>query len=149
MTDTASLAFLGLTLGCARCHDHKFEPLSQRDYYSLQAFFTPAKFHPAAPIPTPEERAAFERAMKDYNEHPKVVELTALEAEPRKEIFKRKVAQLSTEAQMAHNTPAADRNAEQSNLVLETEDKVKITDADLNAAFKGEEKSRRKALLDE
>ncbi len=31
MTDTASLSFLGLTMGCARCHDHKFEPLSQRD----------------------------------------------------------------------------------------------------------------------
>ncbi|MBI4662941.1 MAG: DUF1549 domain-containing protein, partial [Verrucomicrobia bacterium] len=33
MTDTAGSAFLGLTIGCARCHDHKFEPLSQRDYY--------------------------------------------------------------------------------------------------------------------
>src|SRR5205823_50908 len=32
MTDTTSLVFLGLTLGCARCHDHKFEPLLQSDY---------------------------------------------------------------------------------------------------------------------
>lgn len=31
--------FLGLTLGCSRCHDHKFDPLTQRDYYALQAFF--------------------------------------------------------------------------------------------------------------
>src|SRR4029077_9810881 len=56
MTDTASLTFLGLTMGCARCHDHKFEPISQGDYYSLQAFFTAAKFQPAAPIPTSVER---------------------------------------------------------------------------------------------
>ncbi|MFO0915760.1 MAG: PSD1 and planctomycete cytochrome C domain-containing protein [Pirellulales bacterium] len=41
MISTTSLAFLGLTIGCARCHDHKFEPLSQVDYYSLVAIFTP------------------------------------------------------------------------------------------------------------
>ncbi len=34
-----SEAFLGLTIGCARCHDHKFDPLLQRDYYSLYATF--------------------------------------------------------------------------------------------------------------
>ena len=31
--------FLGLTLGCARCHNHKFEPLTARDYYSMVAIF--------------------------------------------------------------------------------------------------------------
>ena len=36
---TASEGFLGITLGCARCHDHKADPLSQRDYYSFMAFF--------------------------------------------------------------------------------------------------------------
>ncbi len=35
--------FLGLTLRCARCHDHKFEPFSQRDYYQMLAFFEPLK----------------------------------------------------------------------------------------------------------
>ncbi len=37
--DTTSAAFMGMTLGCARCHDHKFDPFTQRDYYSLQAAF--------------------------------------------------------------------------------------------------------------
>jgi hypothetical protein len=39
MVSTAGSAFLGLTVGCARCHDHKFDPISQVDYYSMQALF--------------------------------------------------------------------------------------------------------------
>jgi hypothetical protein len=38
-TDTVGTAFLGLSVGCARCHDHKFDPISHVDYYSLTAFF--------------------------------------------------------------------------------------------------------------
>ncbi|MGE4618583.1 MAG: DUF1553 domain-containing protein [Planctomycetota bacterium] len=38
-TQTFSTAFLGLTFECARCHDHKFDPLKQREYYELSAFF--------------------------------------------------------------------------------------------------------------
>ena len=43
MIRTTSQAFLGVTLGCARCHDHKFDPLTARDYYSLAAVFAPLK----------------------------------------------------------------------------------------------------------
>ena len=41
IVSTTAQAFLGLTIGCARCHDHKFEPLSMRDYYSLVSVFAP------------------------------------------------------------------------------------------------------------
>ena len=39
ITDTTGAVFLGLTYGCARCHNHKFDPILQADYYRLQAFF--------------------------------------------------------------------------------------------------------------
>ena len=42
MVDTTGSVFLGLTVGCARCHDHKFDPIPQKDYYRMQAIFQPA-----------------------------------------------------------------------------------------------------------
>jgi hypothetical protein len=50
-TDIIGSAFLGVTMGCARCHDHKLDPFSQADYYSLQAFLgaTAEHDHPLAP----------------------------------------------------------------------------------------------------
>ena len=42
MTSTVGSVFLGLQVGCAQCHDHKFDPISQLDFYRLRAFFDPA-----------------------------------------------------------------------------------------------------------
>ncbi|MCH2201430.1 MAG: DUF1553 domain-containing protein [Fuerstiella sp.] len=49
-------AFLGMTLGCARCHDHKFDPITQQDYYGLYATFSGVR-HGSAELATPEARA--------------------------------------------------------------------------------------------
>ncbi len=51
---TTSTAFLGLTVGCAQCHDHKFDPISHREYYQFFAFFNNAD-EPELPVASPEE----------------------------------------------------------------------------------------------
>ena len=59
--DTTSTVFLGMTIQCAKCHDHKFDPIKQRDYYGLYAFFDNTKDEPLdgnISAPPPYIRAA-------------------------------------------------------------------------------------------
>lgn len=62
MINTTGTAFLGLTLGCARCHNHKFDPITQTDYYGLQAVFAGVN-HADRVLPLPEETQASIRAI--------------------------------------------------------------------------------------
>jgi cytochrome c553 len=62
IVSTAGGAFLGLTVGCARCHDHKFDPVSQADYYRLKAVFEGVQ-HGERPLESAAEAAARQRSL--------------------------------------------------------------------------------------
>ncbi|MCX6614175.1 MAG: DUF1549 and DUF1553 domain-containing protein [Acidobacteria bacterium] len=57
MTNIVGAAFLGVTVGCARCHDHKFDPFRQSDYYRIQGYFSQTHSRDVI-IATPEQQAA-------------------------------------------------------------------------------------------
>jgi mono/diheme cytochrome c family protein len=67
--NTTGTVFLGLTIGCAQCHDHKYDPLSQRDFYRLFAFFNNVD-EPELEIGTPAELAqkrAFQERIDQFH----------------------------------------------------------------------------------
>src|SRR5579872_6030282 len=61
ITDTVSATFLGMTYGCARCHDHKFDPILHKDYYRLQAFFANTRIEDHAALDFGEHRTEYQR----------------------------------------------------------------------------------------
>ena len=73
--DTTGTVFMGLTIGCATCHDHKFDPLTQKDFYSMAAFFRNTTQHtmddnkpdppPIVVVPRAEDRARWEALQKE------------------------------------------------------------------------------------
>src|SRR2546426_4471152 len=56
--DTVGRAMLGLTIACARCHDHKFEPITQRDYYGLASVFASTRMVNKKPDGNDESKEA-------------------------------------------------------------------------------------------
>lgn len=68
MVDTVGQAVLGTTVGCARCHNHKTDKFSQKDYYSLQAFFANTAFDEKAPAVKGEQEEQYLKAQAIYDE---------------------------------------------------------------------------------
>jgi hypothetical protein len=92
--NTTGSAFLGLTLGCAQCHDHKFDPITQREYYEMFAFLNNAD-EPDLALGTPEQA----EQLKEHKE--KIKELEDQIREQEKDL-----ARFTNEVKKAHATMA-------------------------------------------
>lgn len=74
-TDILGSAILGLTVGCARCHNHKLEPITQKDYYRLQAYLAATDEHNIVLTTADEQRAWEEETKKGKDEIARVQKL--------------------------------------------------------------------------
>jgi len=77
--DTLARGFLGLTVACARCHDHKFDPISQRDYYALGGIFRSTEYR-EKPLVPPAVVEKFEEGQKQIREREKSIREFLVEA---------------------------------------------------------------------
>ncbi len=91
-TETVNQVFMGLTAGCAVCHDHKFDPITQKDFYSMAAFFNNttqnamdgniADTPPIVQVPKMEDRARFLGILKEISDAKAKVEARKKAAKP-------------------------------------------------------------------
>src|SRR4051794_11554763 len=103
MTDrvaTTGTVWLGLTIGCAQCHTHKYDPIPHKDYYGLFAFFNSAS-EVDLPLPSPTEIASYPKRLAAYNAEKKALEQSI----ERDESTSRPARQAAWEATLASATP--------------------------------------------
>src|SRR5207248_2091057 len=125
---TVSATFLGLTLRCARCHNHKFEPLSQIDYARMMAIFEPLKRPQLGRIDldvavgTPAELESDQAAVARHDAALAAVkaQLKSLDDVIRERYFALERTNLSRDAYEAHKLTEDKRTGAQDKLVRET-----------------------------
>src|SRR5262249_35572726 len=120
MLSTTGAAMLGLSIGCARCHDHKFDPIPQRDYYQLLSTFTTTVRSEVDVKPLPEDylrvKATFDKAheplasaLAQFDKEQLPVRLAEWEKSPAAQ--KEKIPQISA---VILKLPAEERKSEQT-----------------------------------
>ena len=121
VVSTTSQAFLGVTLGCARCHNHKFDPLTARDYYSMVAIFNGlqrprnGRTELDLPVGTPDE---LEReAARDRKIEPLKKQIAEVRERHRRAFLDAGQSALSSDVLQAFRTEPANRTDDQKALV--------------------------------
>ena len=110
--ETVSTAFMGLTVGCAKCHDHFYDPIRQEDYYAMKALFDPLvvrKVTLATPADLVAAGKAQEAAEKEREAHERAVEEVV--GEFRRKLYDERVAALPDDVQQIIRKPEAKRTA--------------------------------------
>lgn len=161
--DMFSTAVLGLTFECCRCHNHKYDPLPQRDYYRLMACFEPA-FNPHAwkkpkdrylADVSPKERAAIDQRNAEIDQQ--VAELTKTETTLRQQVRQRVLETrlasipeaIRSDVRQAVELKADQRSEVQKYLAEKFAKTLAIAEADIDAALSDSEKVSLKTSADQ
>lgn len=144
--DTTGAAFLGLTLGCARCHDHKFDPLTQRDYYRFRAIFAPA-------VKTRVMLDRIESESYELSENVREIQLqeigaqiNAVQARCKEALLTGKLSALPADVQTALRLDDSRRTPTQRELATLYANSTRVGDAEILGCFNAAEKVRLDAI---
>ncbi|HET8549602.1 MAG TPA: DUF1549 and DUF1553 domain-containing protein [Bryobacteraceae bacterium] len=151
ITDTTGAVFMGLTYGCARCHNHKFDPILQADYYRLQAFYANTAADDQIELLPGDKAGEYRAAMSKWEEQTKPIrdQMATLLAPKKQAILKEFVDKYPPEIQAVIAKPAAERNPYEWQMFMKAKPYLEVDDETAARGLKGEQKQRYQALKTE
>ena len=151
VTDATGAVFLGLTYGCARCHNHKFDPILQADYYRLQAFFANTAADDHIQMLSPDQRTEFRRKKAIWEEATSGirVKIAALLDPLKQKASTDYFDKYPPEIQAMILKPAAQRNAFEWQMYAKAKPYLEIADEEAVKQLKGEQKQNYDSLIAE
>jgi mono/diheme cytochrome c family protein len=145
---TTGLTFLGMTVQCARCHNHKFDPIPQKDYYRMQAVFFSTK---AVDYPLVDKdvvaRYNAEQKRIDKLQEPIKKAKSELEKPYHDRLFEQRISELPEYVQVAWRTPPDQRTEGQRLNARQIEETLKIDEEEILAIMPDAEKQKHRELV--
>jgi hypothetical protein len=151
ITDVTGQVFLGVTVGCARCHDHKYDPLLQKDYYRLQAFFAALDPREGLVIADAAEQAEYQRRLAEWENAVRHLRarMDALEGPHREDFLAARLGRFPKEVQAILAVDPAKRTPYQQQIASLAERQLVAPSAEMRKKMKGDAANEWDALRDE
>ncbi|HEY2252547.1 MAG TPA: DUF1549 and DUF1553 domain-containing protein [Planctomycetaceae bacterium] len=148
LTANVGSVFLGLSIGCAQCHDHKFDPLPQQDYYRLQAFFSGIVRSDKSPIGSHSELADYNEALARWRDQTAALrdELHRLEYQARIKAAGDRRMKFPAVVLAAIDTPPENRTTYQRQIAFWSERQMDIKDEVVTSNLSRDQRERRTEL---
>jgi hypothetical protein len=145
--ETISTAFMGMTVGCARCHDHMFDPISQREFYGMKALFDPLVLDKRT-LATADQIVAYARAREAYEARKAALKKPLNELiEPfRKKLWEERVLMLPPDVQAVIRKADKERTPEERKIADDYAPILRIDPPKIREVITEEQRARYKEL---
>ena len=146
--ETVSSAFMGMTVACAKCHDHKFDPITQKNFYAMKAIFDPLVLKNVM-LATPAEIFQAGQKLNEYKKKKAPIDeaIEVLTGSYRKKLFEERVALLTPDVQAIVRKTERDRTPAEQKIFDDYYPVLRIDPSKIKAIMPKQEVDQYSALL--